>query len=251
MCRRSSRLPQSGSTTSITSSEPARSGMVTRQWSMSSFSALPHPTTNIPPALQAKDRTHLAVVAAAGSAYCLSSVLMVLINKFALQTFPFASPTMLLFLQCGLCVILVGAARACGLLSHQPITARVVLTWVPSNCLFVAMLLTSFMALQHLSVPMVTLLKSMANVFTIAGTAMAVVTTTSVTTGTGDFVFCGRRYNRGVWLALLLMTLSTVAGGLTDLEFSLQVCIGAGSCLDTDTQGQSYRATCGSWSTAC
>ncbi len=36
-------------------------------------------------------------------------------------------------------------------------------------------------------------------------------------------MFFGRRYNHGVWLALLLMTLSTVAGGLTDLEFNLEV----------------------------
>lgn len=43
---------------------------------------------------------------------------------------------------------------------------------------------------------------------------------------TGDFAFCGRRYNRKVWLALLLMTLSTIAGGVTDLEFNIQVSSG-------------------------
>lgn len=205
-----------------------RKGLFSRQWSMLSFTTLPHSTTRIPPAVDTKGATHLTLVAAAGGAYCTSSVLMVLINKFALSAFPFASPTMLLFLQCGLCCALVALGRALRLLPHQPISMRVVLTWVPGNCIFVAMLLTSFMALQHLSVPMVTLLKSMANVFTIAGWALqfwptVIYIVMYLMPITGDFVFCGRRYNRGVWLALLLMTLSTVAGGLTDLEFNIQV----------------------------
>ncbi len=94
---------------------------------------------------------------------------MVLVNKFALEAFPFASPTMLLFIQCGLCALIVALGQSIGVLQQQTISVGVILTWLPGNCIFVGMLLTSFVALQHLSVPMVTLLKSMANVFTIAG----------------------------------------------------------------------------------
>lgn len=162
---------------------------------MSSFSTLPHSTTKIPPAVDAKGGTHLGLVAAAGVTYCLSSVLMVLINKFALSAFPFASPTMLLFLQCGLCCVLVSLGRALRLLPHQPISAHVVLTWIPGNCIFVGMLLTSFMALQHLSVPMVTLLKSMATVFTIAGVLIAANGTQKKSGGNGGPIihYCGNR----------------------------------------------------------
>lgn len=140
-----------------------------------------------------------------GSSYCLASVLMVLANKYALAAFPGASsPTCLLFLQCGICAVLVGGSHLMGLVQLQRLNWRVVRAWLPSNILFVLMLWTSVVALRYLSVPMVTVLKSLSNVFTIAG----------------DYILFNRTYSYGVWWSLVMITASSIAGGLTDLEFN-------------------------------
>lgn len=52
------------------------------------------------------------------------------------------------------------------------------------------------MALKFLSVPMLTTLKNLSNLFTILG----------------DRLFYGRTYNWGVWLTLLLMAISAGIG---------------------------------------
>lgn len=140
-----------------------------------------------------------------GTSYCLASVLMVLANKYALAAFPGASsPTCLLFLQCGICAVLVGGSQLLGLVHCQRLNWRVVRAWFPSNVLFVLMLWTSVVSLRYLSVPMVTVLKSLSNVFTIVG----------------DYIIFKRTYSAGVWWSLVLITLSSMAGGLTDLEFN-------------------------------
>lgn len=61
------------------------------------------------------------------------------------------------------------------------------------------------MALKFLSVPMLTTLKNLSNLFTIFG----------------DRFFYGRSYNWGVWMTLLLMAISAGVGAKTDLEFNL------------------------------
>ena len=58
------------------------------------------------------------------------------------------------------------------------------------------------MALKFLSVPMLTTLKNLSNLFTIIG----------------DHAFYGRTYNWGVWMTLLLMGISAGVGALMCLR---------------------------------
>jgi GDP-mannose transporter len=76
--------------------------------------------------------------------------------------------------------------------------------WAPVNALFVAMVWSSFAALASLGVPMVTVLKNLTNLFTIAG----------------DYWLYGRVYGRRVWATLGLMAASALCGAATDLAFS-------------------------------
>lgn len=92
-----------------------------------------------------------------------------------------------------------------GLLISEPFDIRIAYIWWPVNVIFIGMLWSSFYALQHLSVPMITMLKNLTNIFTIIG----------------DFYFFKKTYNLGVWLSLLLIILSAAAGAWTDLSFSL------------------------------
>lgn len=150
---------------------------------------------------------HRAAIVTAGGAYCAASITMVLINKVALSSFGFRAPTALLFFQCWVCVALVWLCKVVGLVQPSKLNHKIIRLWIPVNAVFVLMLWTSFMALKYLtSVPMLTVLKNLSNLFTI----------------TGDYMFYGRTYNWGVWGTLALMAVSAVLGALTDLEFSMR-----------------------------
>ena len=139
-----------------------------------------------------------------GAAYCLCSLLMVLLNKSALSSFQFNSANALLFFQCTLSVVLVKTSEAFGLVKLEPYNPAVVRIWLPVNAIFVGMIGTSFWALQSLNVAMVTVLKNLTNIFTIGG----------------DFYFYGRVYPLGIWACMGLMLLSAFCGAATDLAFS-------------------------------
>ncbi|KAK9820437.1 hypothetical protein WJX72_010350 [[Myrmecia] bisecta] len=131
---------------------------------------------------------------------------MVLLNKAALSSFSFHSPTCLLFFQCLVCVILVKTAHLLGHIRLEPFSVKIVKVWFPVNLIFVGMIWTSFFALKLLGVPMATVLKNLTNLFVIAG----------------DYLFYGKTYGTAVWLTLLLMGISAVCGAFTDLAFNLE-----------------------------
>lgn len=88
----------------------------------------------------------------------------------------------------------------------EPLNWKVSRVWLPVNVIFVGMIGTSFYALQNLNVAMVTVLKNLTNIFTMAG----------------DYVFYGRVYNWGVWSCMVLMVVSALCGAATDLTFDLR-----------------------------
>lgn len=126
-----------------------------------------------------------------------------LLNKVALSSFSFSSPNALLFFQCAVCVVATRALQRGGVVSLEPVTARLARAWLPANLLFVLMLGTSFWALASLNVAMVTVLKNLTNLFTLAG----------------DYWLHGTRYGAGVHACMALMTLSALCGAATDLTF--------------------------------
>lgn len=128
----------------------------------------------------------------------------VLLNKMALSSFNFHSANALLFFQCALCVFMVKAFEAFGLIKLEPFNLKVARVWVPVNIIFVAMIGSSFWALQLLNVAMVTVLKNLTNIITAAG----------------DYYFYKRTYNAGVWACMALMVLSAFCGAATDLTFN-------------------------------
>ncbi|GAB4815079.1 hypothetical protein N2152v2_002125 [Parachlorella kessleri] len=140
----------------------------------------------------------------AGGLYCLASMGMVLLNKVALSTFHFRSANALLFFQCLVCVVSVKLCEVLGVVKNvEPFSLKVTRVWFPVNLIFVGMIGTSFWALQTLNVAMVTVLKQLANLFTVGG----------------DYYFYGRTYSLGVWGCMLLMIVSALCSAYTDLTF--------------------------------
>eukprot|EP01052_Picozoa_sp_SAG31_P042303 SAG31_NODE_6679_length_1927_cov_1.693107_3_plen_121_part_00 len=89
-------------------------------------------------------------------AYSSCSISMILANKMLLSTYNFQYPIMLLLIQNLIAVILVSVAKECvRAVKYDSFKARVALEWLPVNLAFIAMLMTGFLSLKYLSVPMV------------------------------------------------------------------------------------------------
>lgn len=91
---------------------------------------------------------HSRTLIASGIAYCVCSASLILLNKYALSSFGFQCPTLLLVFHCSLAVLLVWITEALGYITVEPLKWEIVRMWAPVNLLFVAMLVTSFYALR-------------------------------------------------------------------------------------------------------
>jgi GDP-mannose transporter len=159
-----------------------------------------------PSILSASHIAGIPTVLVAGMCYCAASGSMVLLNKHALnpKSFGFTAPNALLAFQCSLAVALVKACQFFGLVRPQPFKRDLVRVWFPVNLIFVAMVGSSFYALQHVGVAMVTVWKNLSNVVTAAC----------------DVLIYGKRYTAAVWATLALMLVSAAVGAYTDLSFT-------------------------------
>ena len=89
------------------------------------------------------------------------------------------------------------------LIQVEPLSWQLIRAWAPVNCIFVGMLITSFFSLRYVQVAMVTILKNITNLLT----------------AVGEMYLFKKRHSRRVWGSLLLMIVSAVCGGFTDLAF--------------------------------
>ncbi|XP_066326391.1 GDP-mannose transporter GONST1-like isoform X3 [Miscanthus floridulus] len=138
-----------------------------------------------------------------GLAYCISSCSMILVNKFVLSGYGFNAPVFLMLYQNIVSVTIVSTLSLSGAVPTEPLTWNLIKVWLPVNIIFVAMLITSMFSLKYINVAMLTILKNVANVLT----------------ASGETYFFKKQHGTQVWIALMLMIISAVAGGITDLSF--------------------------------
>lgn len=142
----------------------------------------------------------------AGMCYCAASGSMVLLNKHALnpKSFGFTAPNALLCFQCALAAFLVKMCELAGVVKLQPLKRDLVQVWFPVNLIFVGMIGSSFYALQHVGVAMVTVWKNVSN----------------FVTAVCDVTIYKKTYSGQVWATLFLMLLSAMVGAYTDINFT-------------------------------
>ena len=104
-----------------------------------------------------------------GVSYCVASASMILVNKHVLSSFGFRFTNTLLLLQSVIAAIIILVTAGLRLIRLEPINADMVKLWLPVNFLFVGMIWTGFISLKYVSVPMVTVLKNITNLFTVLG----------------------------------------------------------------------------------
>ncbi|XP_026412655.1 GDP-mannose transporter GONST2-like isoform X1 [Papaver somniferum] len=138
-----------------------------------------------------------------GTAYCISSCSMILLNKVVLSSYGFDAGISLMFYQNLVSVVVVMALKLFGLVSTEKLTWKLIKVWIPVNIIFIGMLVTGMYSLKYINIAMVTILKNLTNILT----------------AIGELYIFKKRQNRKVWTAMLMMIISALTSGITDLSF--------------------------------
>lgn len=98
---------------------------------------------------------------AAIGAYCLSSIVMTLGNKFVLSGKHFNLNCVVLAIQSLSCLAVIHVLKYFGLVSFRKFSHTDAKKWFPVSALLVAMIYTASKAIQYLSVPVFTIFKNL------------------------------------------------------------------------------------------
>ncbi|KAB1228049.1 GDP-mannose transporter GONST2 [Morella rubra] len=138
-----------------------------------------------------------------GTAYCISSCSMILLNKVVLSGYDFNAGVSLMFYQNLISTAIVLILGLCRAVSLEKLSWKLIRVWLPVNVIFIGMLLSGMYSLKYINIAMVTILKNMTNILT----------------AIGELYLFRKRQNQKVWTAMFLMIISAVSGGITDLSF--------------------------------
>ncbi|KAL4284887.1 hypothetical protein GQ457_16G009640 [Hibiscus cannabinus] len=138
-----------------------------------------------------------------GTAYCISSCSMILLNKVVLSSYNFNAGISLMLYQNLIACLVVAILGLCGAVSIEKLNWRLIRVWIPVNIIFVGMLVSGMYSLKYINIAMVTILKNMTNILT----------------AIGEYYVFRKHQNLKVWTAMFMMIISAVSGGITDLSF--------------------------------
>ncbi|KAF1894816.1 hypothetical protein Lal_00028259 [Lupinus albus] len=139
----------------------------------------------------------------AGTAYCISSCSMIMLNKIVLSSFNFNAGISLMFYQNFISTLVVVLLALSGRISVEKLNWKLVRVWIPVNVIFIGMLVSGMYSLKYINIAMVTILKNVTNIIT----------------AIGELYLYRKHQNSKVWTAMFLMIISAVSGGITDLSF--------------------------------
>lgn len=140
-----------------------------------------------------------------GIFYCIASCSMILLNKVVLSSYNFDAGISLMLYQNFVCVVILLILELFHVITTEELTWNLIKVWIPVNLIFIGMLVTGMYSLKYINVAMVTILKNMTNIIT----------------AIGEIYIFRKGQNKKVWVALSLMIVSAVCGGITDLSFHL------------------------------
>ncbi|KAF8010385.1 hypothetical protein BT93_J1114 [Corymbia citriodora subsp. variegata] len=138
-----------------------------------------------------------------GTAYCISSCSMILLNKIVLSSYNFGAGISLMFYQNLISSVIVAVLGLCGVVSVEKLNWKLIRVWIPVNIIFIGMLVSGMYSLRYINIAMVTILKNVTNILT----------------AIGELYIFRKHQNQKVWIAMFLMIISAISGGVTDLSF--------------------------------
>lgn len=135
-------------------------------------------------------------------AYCFSSILMTVTNKFVVNLENFNMNFVMLFVQSSVCVILLIILKSLGYAKFRPLNSTDAKNWFPISVSLVVMVYTSSKALQFLAVPIYTIFKNL----------------TIILIAYGEVLYFGGNVTSMELSSFLLIVLSSVIATLGDQQ---------------------------------
>ncbi|KAJ5081380.1 hypothetical protein NUU61_009644 [Penicillium alfredii] len=94
-------------------------------------------------------------------AYCGSSILMTVMNKYVLSGLDFNLNFLLLCVQSLVCITAIQSCKSMGFITYRDFSADEARKWFPITLLLIGMIYTGSKALQFLSIPVYTIFKNL------------------------------------------------------------------------------------------
>ncbi|KAE8148221.1 GDP-mannose transporter [Aspergillus avenaceus] len=120
------------------------------------FEAAPPPQPRSPPSNAPLNNPIIPVLA-----YCGSSILMTVMNKYVLSGSDFNLNFFLLCVQSIVCIIAIQTCKSSGLITYRDFSGDEAKKWFPITLLLIGMIYTGSKALQFLSIPVYTIFKNL------------------------------------------------------------------------------------------
>ncbi|ONH99957.1 hypothetical protein PRUPE_6G059800 [Prunus persica] len=138
-----------------------------------------------------------------GTAYCISSCSMILLNKVVLSSYNFNAGVSLMFYQNLISSVIVVLLGFSGVVTVEKLNWKLVRVWIPVNIIFISMLVSGMYSLKYVNIAMVTILKNVTNILT----------------AIGELYLFRKHQSQKVWTAMFLMIISAISSGITDISF--------------------------------
>lgn len=138
-------------------------------------------------------------------AYCGSSILMTVTNKFVLSGHGFNLSFFLLCVQSVVCIIAIQSCKSAGLITYRDFNSDEAKKWFPISLLLIGMIYTSTKALQFLSIPVYTIFKNL----------------TIILIAYGEVLWFGGTVTPMALFSFGLMVLSSIIAAWADIQHAL------------------------------
>ncbi|EMC97350.1 hypothetical protein BAUCODRAFT_448796 [Baudoinia panamericana UAMH 10762] len=138
-------------------------------------------------------------------AYCGSSILMTVTNKYVLSGTNFNLNFLLLAVQSIVCIIAIQSCKSAGVITYRDFNTDEARKWFPISLLLIGMIWTSTKALQFLSIPVYTIFKNL----------------TIILIAYGEVLWFGGSVTPMALLSFGLMVLSSVIAAWADIQHAL------------------------------
>ncbi|KAI4686414.1 GDP-mannose transporter into the lumen of the Golgi [Alternaria hordeiaustralica] len=142
---------------------------------------------------------------AAVLAYCGSSIMMTVTNKYVLSGVDFNLNFFLLCVQSVVCVAAISICKALGIINYRDFNSDEAKKWFPISVLLIGMIYTSTWALKYLSIPVYTIFKNL----------------TIILIAYGEVLWFGGAVTPMALFSFGLMVLSSVIAAWADIQHAL------------------------------
>ncbi|KAF2638999.1 GDP-mannose transporter [Massarina eburnea CBS 473.64] len=151
-------------------------------------------------------------------AYCASSILMTVTNKYVLSGVDFNLNFFLLAVQAIVCVVAISACKTAGLITYRDFNSDEARKWFPISLLLIGMIYTGTWAIKFLSIPVYTIFKNM----------------TIILIAYGEVLWFGGTVTPMTLFSFGLMVFSSVIAAWADIQHALTSLGGGQSDAATD-----------------